>query len=409
MSAAAAAGAAAARKPPTPTRLQSGVKGGKAGFGSPRQKAVKEEEEEQDETSALLGEAKPFTPRGNTFKEDLHLALTDPQTPNAKAFFSLVMLAILGSMVSYLLESMARYEHWHGWRFIELVVVAIFTVELSLRFYAWPKDTASFLRDPLTLVDVLSLLPFYLEFVTDQLPVDLRWLRILRLINLFKVVRVSSGLSIMFRSVGRSVSGLFLLTFFMCQALVLFSSLMWGLERGSWDASLGCYARDDGKCSPFQSIVHAMWWAITTMTTVGYGDTSPITVLGRYVAGFAMLGGIIMLALPTTVFGAQFAEEYNSMKAEAALTQVKPGDTDLLDELAALKTELKQLRDESQRLLPSLHARLADYLEPSGRSQNFQRGVCVMVDAKDTIGELFDLVEELSPDVPVALSPEGEP
>jgi hypothetical protein len=389
---AAAAGVAAARKgPPTPTRIPTP--------GSRRDKERSQKnEDELDENSPLLT-GKPYTPRGNTFREDLHLALTDPQTPKAKAFFGLVMLAILGSMTAYLLESMARYEHWHGWRSIELVVVAIFTFELALRFYAWPKSTSSFLQDPLTAVDLFSLLPFYLEFLTDQLPVDLRWLRILRLINLFKVVRVSSGLSIMFRSVGRSVSGLFLLTFFMCQALVLFSSLMWGLERGSWDASMGCYARDDGKCSPFQSIVHAMWWAITTMTTVGYGDTSPITVYGRYVAGMAMLGGIIMLALPTTVFGAQFAEEYNSMKAEAALGRVNTADAEVRDELLLLKAELLQIKREAERLLPSLHTRLSDYLEPTGRAQNFQRGSTVMMDDKDTIGELLYLVDELSPDI----------
>merc|ERR1719201_1187200 len=98
----------------------------------------------------------------------------------------------------------------------------------------------------------------------------------------------------------------------------------------------GCYTRelDGGKCSPYQSILLTLWWAITTMTTVGYGDTIPVSNAGRLVGGLAMLGGIIMLALPTTVFGAQFAEE----------------------------------------MLPTIHKRLHTYLGPSGRATNFNRG-----------------------------------
>merc|ERR1719424_2657555 len=99
---AAAAGVATARKgPPTPKRVPT-----------PKERFKKDAD--LDENSPLLA-GKPHTPRGTTFREDLHLALTDPQTPKAKAFFGLVMLAILGSMTSYLLQSMARYEHWHGW------------------------------------------------------------------------------------------------------------------------------------------------------------------------------------------------------------------------------------------------------------------------------------------------------
>merc|ERR1719453_1759159 len=111
----------------------------------------------------------------------------------------------------------------------------------------------------------------------------------------------------------------------------------------------GCYTRElDGvKCSPYQSILLTLWWAITTMTTVGYGDTIPVSNAGRLVGGLAMLGGIIMLALPTTVFGAQFAEEYSTMKSDAALEKLRNPDRDRKDEEAELleiKAELKQLR-----------------------------------------------------------------
>jgi len=210
----------------------------------------------------------------------------------------------------------------------------------------------------------------------------------------------------MFRSVSRSVSGLFLLTFFMFQALLIFSTLIWALERGTWDSIKTCYVRelDGGKCSPYQSILLTLWWVIMTMTTVGYGDTIPVTNLGRLVGGLAMLGGIIMLALPTTVFGAQFAEEYNSMKSDAALEKLRKPDRERLDdevELADLKAELKQLRDQAQEILPSIHQKVNSYLQPSGRAPNFAKGECIMKDLKSGLMELYEFVDELSPNLPV--------
>merc|ERR1719440_2765166 len=345
------------------------------------------------------------------FRAKLHLELSDPWNPQvssagSKIFFTLVMITIFISIISFVLESMARYENLRVWRFLEIFCVSIFTIELAMRYYAWPGGSASFIQDPLTFVDVLSVMPFYLELLDDVVTVDLRWLRILRLINLFKVVRVSSGLNIMFRSVSRSVSGLFLLTFFMFQALLIFSTLMWALERGTWDEIKTCYVRelDGGKCSPYQSILLTLWWAITTMTTVGYGDTIPVTNLGRLVGGLAMLGGIIMLALPTTVFGAQFAEEYNSMKSDAQLEKLRKPERERLDdeaELADLKAELKEIRDKAQEMLPNIHKRLQTYLNPSGRAANFAKGECIMKDLKTGLIELYEFVDELSPNIVV--------
>jgi hypothetical protein len=297
---------------------------------------------------------------------------------------------------------MHRFEYWRGWGFLEIFCVCIFSMELAMRFYAWPGTSKTFISDPLTFIDVMSVMPFYLELVDDVVTVDLRWLRILRLINLFKVVRVSSGLNIMFRSVSRSVSGLFLLTFFMFQALLIFSTLIWALERGTWDEIKTCYVRelDGGRCSPYQSILLTLWWAITTMTTVGYGDTIPVTNLGRLVGGLAMLGGIIMLALPTTVFGAQFAEEYNSMKSDAQLEKLRKPDRERLDdeaELADLKAELKQIMERAQEMLPSIHQRLNTHLKPSGRGPNFAKGESMMKDLKTGLVELYEFLDELSP------------
>jgi hypothetical protein len=394
------------------TRRDSGSSGPPSTKAAQRKK--KSKEDSMTETTPLLDADAAKERRrleSENFRAKLHLELSDPWNPQvssagSKIFFTLVMITIFISIISFVLESMARYENLRVWGFLEIFCVSIFTIELAMRYYAWPGGSASFIQDPLTFVDVLSVMPFYLELLDDVVTVDLRWLRILRLINLFKVVRVSSGLNIMFRSVSRSVSGLFLLTFFMLQALMIFSTLMWAIERGTWDMDKGCYTRelDGGKCSPYQSILLTLWWAITTMTTVGYGDTIPVSNAGRLVGGLAMLGGIIMLALPTTVFGAQFAEEYSTMKSDAALEKLRKTESERLDdeaELADLKAELKELRDKAQEMLPNIHKRLHTYLGPSGRATNFNRGECIMKDLKTGLIELYDFVDELSANITV--------
>jgi len=332
-------------------------------------------------------------------RDELHRALTEPQTPVALAFFFLVVLAIIGSIAAFILESMAPLEHWHGWKEIEVAVVILFTAEVSLRWWCHPGDNVNFFSEPLTIVDVASIIPFYLDLlVFDGAGPDLRWLRVLRLVNLFKVGRHSAGLQFMFRAVMRSIAGLALLAFLLFQALMVFSTIMWLIERGTWSAELHCYARFDGRCSPFQSIAHAAWWGITTMTTVGYGDSIPITTTGRYFGALAMLGGIIMLALPTTVFGSQFAEEYNAMKLDEANHRVLAEDKEYTEqeELQTLRAELLRLRDEVSDVLPAAHSRVQNLVEKEGRGYVFARNGVMLRDAVTALQDFTKLVEEWS-------------
>lgn len=308
-------------------------------------------------------------------KAQLHAALATPQTPVAVAFFVLIFATIIISIAAFIMESMHVYEDWWGWRPLEAIVVMLFTLEVSLRWWAWPSDNRSFFADPMTMIDVISVVPFYIELMLPaSAAVDMRWVRVLRLINLFKVGRHSTGLQFMFLAMVRSFAGLMLLGFLLFQALLVFATAMWFLERGDWSDELHCYERGDDLCSPFQSIAHAAWWAITTMTTVGYGDSIPISVQGRYMGSVVMIGGIIMLALPTTVFGAQFAEEYSHMKFEQAAkaSLANKAAISAEDELAELKKELTDLKVEMTELIPTVHDRVQKYMDE--RREDYARG-----------------------------------
>lgn len=116
-------------------------------------------------------------------------------------------------------------------------------------------------------------------------------------------------------------------------ALITFSTLIFMVERGTWDEKQGCYARNipEHDCSPYDSIPGSSWWVLTTMTTVGYGDVFPKTNYGRLVGAACMLTGILAVAMPTTVLSIQFSEAYEEINEEdkqKALKKATEADVD---------------------------------------------------------------------------------
>merc|ERR1719387_1581193 len=150
-------------------------------------------------------------------------------------------------------------------------------------------------------------------------------------------------------------------------ATIIFATLIFLMERGIWDQDKGCYVRAgdqfsrygslDGECSPFESVPLAAWWAITTMTTVGYGDTFPITTSGRVIGAITMVIGILCIALPTTVLGVQFSEHFAEVTEEMAVRDVKnkiPDKEHLQDELRKEMDSIDELQQKIKDLLPQI-------------------------------------------------------
>jgi len=169
-------------------------------------------------------------------------------------------------------------------------------------------------------IDVLSILPFYIEMVmvlflgSKVAMLDLRLLRAFRLMRMLKMGRFSGELQLLAEGLIRARVSFALLCGTLILGTVIFSVLMWITERGSWDAGKQCYSRPDevffNGCSPFESVPVGFWWAITTMTTVGYGDAFPVTPFGRVIGGVAMLAGIFCVALPTGILCTEFSKLY---------------------------------------------------------------------------------------------------
>ncbi|WP_367363243.1 ion transporter [Mesotoga sp.] len=150
---------------------------------------------------------------------------------------------------------------------------------------------------PLVLVDLLAIFPFYLPFVTR---LDLRFLRILRIFRVFRVLKLERyfvTLSKVVRVIKRKASEIISTFIVMFILIVLAASLMYYVEPQTYD-----------------SIPHAMWWGIVTLTTVGYGDVYPQTALGQLIGSILALLGIGLFGIPAGILAAGFIEEIQSKK-----------------------------------------------------------------------------------------------
>jgi len=144
-------------------------------------------------------------------------------------------------------------------------------------------------------------------------------IRVVRIFRLFRFARVSGLMQTILNAIRNSAEALLLLLFFLLLAMTIFSSLMWFVERGDWDAQQTCFVRaayGEKVCSPFQSVPQAFYWAVTTMTTVGYGDVTGLSVVGRATSAITMVFGVLVLAMPVSVLGAEFLEGYSQAKEQ---------------------------------------------------------------------------------------------
>jgi len=252
---------------------------------------------------------------------------------------------ILVNVAAAVLETLPGWTDRYGpWLLgLEVVSVFIFTAEYALRLWSCVEDRRHDYRDPVTgrlryaltplaIVDLLAFLPFYLAFLV---PIDLRILRLFRLIRLLKITRYSPALrslGAVFRSEARSILGAAML---MGIAVLLASSVMYVLER-------------EAQPGVFDSIPKAMWWGVVTLTTVGYGDVTPITPLGKMFGALVTVFGIGIFALPTAILAAGFARELGRQDFVVTVSRVAkvPAfnglDPVTLSEIAALLTPISE-------------------------------------------------------------------
>lgn len=192
---------------------------------------------------------------------------------------------------------------------VETLVVIFFTIEYVIRLitsrYLYPKHKFAapflFFISFMGIIDLLSILPFYLPlFITTNLTF-LRVLRLFRLMRIFKLIRYSDSVLTLGKAVSRIKTEL-ISTLFITSIILLFS------------ANLMYIVENKAQPDAFKNMGEALWWAVATLTTVGYGDIYPITMLGKFISGIMALIGIGIVAIPTGLLSSAFVSEIEEKK-----------------------------------------------------------------------------------------------
>lgn len=231
----------------------------------------------------------------------------------SRIFDLLIMALIVLSIVSIVLESFdslsSRYKDVFS--AFEVFTVAVFTLEYVLRIWTadllYPEAKRPRLRyvvSFMAVIDLLAILPFYLPFLSSDFHIlrMMRLLRLFRLLRVFKMGRYVEALQTVVQVIRSSASRL-IIALMLCSFVMLFSAIiMYTVENPV-------------QPERFPNVIASLWWAICTLTTVGYGDVYPVTAIGRFFAAVISLVGIGIIAIPTGIIAAGFTAALNKNKA----------------------------------------------------------------------------------------------
>ncbi|MDJ0812361.1 MAG: ion transporter [Woeseiaceae bacterium] len=284
------------------------------------------------------------------------LETAQPDDTASRVVDILLIALIICSVAAVVLESMPAVEEQYGdaiyW--FDVFVIAVFSVEYLLRVWSCIEDRETsggnaftrrfrFIFSFHAIIDLLAILPFYLSAFVAPGVADMRLLRAIRLIRVLKLTRYFATLNMLIIAVkenGRALAASFLILV----TIMLFAAAgMYHFERASQPQDFG-------------SIPAAMWWAFATLTTVGYGDVTPITNGGKIFGALIAVVGIGMVALPTSILATGYARQLKlSMdryadKASEALDDGILSDDELYD-LEELRQDLGLDRTTASQIL----------------------------------------------------------
>jgi len=291
---------------------------------------------------------------------------------SSRFFAGFVVGLIVLNVLAVILESNQSLHEQFAlyFRSFEIFSVIVFTAEYFARLWIAPeypklralpgwKARLRYATKPMALIDLLAIAPFYLALI---FAIDLRYLRLFRLLRFLKLSHYFDGLSMFLTVLGRELGAIAGAILTLIVLIIISACLMFSIENTAQPGQ-------------FDSVSQAIWWSVVTLTTVGYGDITPVTFLGKLVAMIIMLLGVCTMALPAGILAAKFTEElqsrreYMNMKVDEAF---RDGILDAGEQadLSDLQAKLNLPPEVFERLLAShLRARqLAKYCPHCGEN-----------------------------------------
>ena len=231
----------------------------------------------------------------NRWKSKLHEVIFESNTFAGKVFDIVLLTSIIASILVVSLDSIKIYHIRYGKIFyiLEWVFTILFTIEYILRLVS-VKRPLLYVFSILGLIDLLAIIPMYLSIFMAgaQSLLVLRALRLLRIFRIFKLTHFLSEMSFLSAALKASAKKISIFMLVVLALVVILGSVMYLVE---------------GRANGFNSIPDSIYWAIVTITTVGYGDISPVTPMGKFIASLIMLIGYGIIAVPTGILTTEMA------------------------------------------------------------------------------------------------------
>nr|XP_015212272.1 PREDICTED: potassium voltage-gated channel subfamily S member 3 isoform X2 [Lepisosteus oculatus] len=271
-------------------------------------------------------------------RKNVWLRLENPGYSFSAKLIAIASLGVvLTSIVAMCIHSMPEFQVFDAndkeiedpvLAVFEIVCIICFSIEFIVRLTVTPCPR-KFISNPLNIIDFVSIIPFYATLAIDNVDEEnenlenvgkvVQILRLMRIFRILKLARHSVGLRSLGATLRHSYHEVGLLLLFLSVGISIFSVLVYSVER-------------DDEESEIQTIPVGWWWATISMTTVGYGDTYPVTLLGKLIGTLCIICGLLVVALPITIIFNKFSKYYQRQKVmdvENCNTEVKTQDPDL--------------------------------------------------------------------------------
>lgn len=230
----------------------------------------------------------------NPLKERIHEIIFGADTKEGKLADIVILIMIIASVIAVMLESVSSLQARFGNLFLilEWIFTIFFTIEYALRLYC-VYSPLKYAKSFYGVIDLLSILPAYLSlFITGaQSLLVIRALRLMRIFRIFKLAPFLKESSLIMEALKASRAKITVFLVFILLVVILMGSVMYLIESET--------------NTQFTSIPQSIYWAIVTLTTVGYGDISPATPLGKFIAAAIMIMGYVVIAVPTGIVSAE--------------------------------------------------------------------------------------------------------
>ena len=249
----------------------------------------------------------------STLKEKIKIIIFGTDTKAGKLFDVVLIISIVLSIITVMLDSIVEYNQQYGHilRIAEWTFTIMFTVEYLLRIYSIRRPL-SYIFSFFGIIDFLAILPTYLSLFMPGTEVFaiIRVLRVLRIFRVLKLVQFTGEADMLMTAMIASRRKVFIWLFLVMNIVIILGSVMYLVEGGN---------------TGFDSIPRSIYWAVVTLTTVGYGNVVPQTSLGQALASFIMVLGYSIIAVPTGIVTSEITFAAKSIKEQRCVVCGKEG------------------------------------------------------------------------------------